>query len=239
MKKFISVLLTVMLLTMAFSCLSALAETEKETIPDSYDELNESEHTVTATVWEYPIVDGERGSGKPVDETTYTEAHTIEDGECVYCGYAEEEEDEETDDEEDEEEEKAEEKTGSSATAAAADEAAEEAAEETFTTASGIELAKGTPAAEALKKVLAAIPANTQVSFAGVSEDIAAQLVELLNGSNATTAELLALLANFPVQTVDGVECYVVTLEYTDAQGAQVSENYAFSTADAKLVKVF
>ena len=100
MKKYLSVLLTVLLLTTAFGCLSALAETEQETVPDSYEELDETEHTVTATVWEYPIVDGEHASGKPVDESTYTEAHTFEDGECIYCGYVKEE-DEEEDKEED------------------------------------------------------------------------------------------------------------------------------------------
>ena len=238
MKKYLSVLLTVLLLTTAFGCLSALAETEQETVPDSYEELDETEHTVTATVWEYPIVDGEHASGKPVDESTYTEAHTFEDGECIYCGYVKEE-----DEEEDKEEDNITALTAVAEASAEGEAAKEAAAEETaeviFTTASGIELSKGIPAAGALKKVLASIPANTDFFFAEVGDDIAAQLVELLNGANVNTAEMLAVLANFPVQTVDGVECYVVTLQYADAQGAPVSENYAFSTADATLVKVF
>jgi hypothetical protein len=89
-----------------------------------------------------------------------------------------------------------------------------------------------------LKQAFAAIPANTEVSFEGVDQAVADELVKAIN-EGATSAELLAILAKFPTQTVDGTLCYVVTISYTDATGKPVVENYAFSTADGTLVKVF
>ena len=109
---------------------------------------------------------------------------------------------------------------------------------EQFTNASGITVAVGAPAAETLKQVFAAIPANTEVSFDGVDKAVADALIAAIN-EGATPAELLEILANFPTQLIDGVHCYVVTISYTDAAGTPVTENYAFSTADGTLVKVF
>lgn len=115
--------------------------------------------------------------------------------------------------------------------------AAEESnVEGTFTSASGAELTKGMTAAAALSAVVSAISGD--VELPGVDAAVAQQLLDLIK-SGASQEELLAVLASFPVQTVDGVECYVVTLSYTDANGAAVTENYAFSTADGTLVKVF
>ncbi|MBQ6122624.1 MAG: hypothetical protein IJI59_12925, partial [Clostridia bacterium] len=74
--------------------------------------------------------------------------------------------------------------------------------------------------------------------FDGVDKEVADALIAALN-EGATPAELLEILANFPTQLIDGVLCYVVTISYTDAAGTPVTENYAFSTADGTLVKVF
>ena len=203
MKKLLSVLLAVTLLAAAFGCL-AEGEPEKEAVivPDYYEEANEFEHAVTATVWEYPIVDGQRASGRPMGDTNYIEAHGFVDGACMYCDHV------------------------------------CPNPGDILTTASGLGVLKGTSAPSVLRLILATLPEDPELSFPGVDEEIAAKLVELLSGEDAPE-EVLEQLASFPVETVDDVECCVVTLEYLDVKYARVSESYAFSTADDTLVKVF
>ena len=253
--KMLCALLAMLMVATAVVC---LAETETETVISAYEILDSESHTVYTETWEYPIVDGQRGSGRPVDDDSYTEPHHFEDGVCIDCGYEigaptatptvaptlapeidepvigpgpEFPEDGDT--------------IGGGAGSVAdddgdADEAdvAAPAAEDAYTTAAGVTLTKGVPAFEALKQVLDAIPTDTQVTITGVDAEVADELVELIN-NGGTPEELLALLANFPVQTIDGIDCYVVTLGYTDANGNPVTENYAFSTVDATLVQVF
>ena len=203
MKKLLSVLLAATLLLAALTCL-AEGEPEKEAVvvPDYYEEQDEFVHAVTATIWEYPIVDGQRASGRPAGDTNYVEAHGFIDGVCMYCDHT------------------------------------CPNPGDILTTASGIGVLKGTAAAPVLRLILATLPEDPGLSFPGVSEEIAAKLVELLSGEDAPEA-VLELLGSFPTQTVDGVECHVVTLEYLDVEYAPVSESYAFSTADGTLVKVF
>lgn len=210
MSKTLSRILSALLAAMIVASMAAcLAETETETYTDYFSE-DSAVHTVIEETWEYPIVDGERGSGKPVDSKEYTESHTFEDGKCIYCG--------------------AEKSSDNDSAAGSAASSAEEAA---VTTASGAELTVGMPALETLKAVFAALPEGTEVTVEGVDSDIAEQLIALIRGEG-TQEELMALLAGFPVQTVDGVECYVITLSWGD-----ITENFAFSTADGSLVKVF
>ena len=99
-------------------------------------------------------------------------------------------------------------------------------------------MTKGTPAADTLKEVIAAIPSDTEITVAGVAPEVADKLMDIIQ-NGGTQAELMELLKEFPVQTIDGVDCYVVTLSYTDAAGKPVTENYAFSTVDGSLVKLF
>ena len=227
MTKFVSRFLSVVLaLMLAFSAIACLAETETENLIDDYEQVDSSYHRVYYTTFEYPIdEDGERGSGKPVGEFSELEEHDFEDDECVVCGYVTSSKDDEDNNED--------------AAPSDNEDVTEETVEEvvTFTVASGIEIEKGTAAVTVLKQVFASL-ASTKVTLVDVTDEVAAALLDALN-NNATTAELLAILAEFPVQIVDGVECYIVTMLYTDAKGAQVTESYAFSTEDATLVKVF
>jgi hypothetical protein len=204
--KFLCALLALILI---FSTVACMAETVRRTYYD-YEKKNSKRHYVYYETWEYSIVDGVAVSGHPVDSGEYTEKHTFDDGECIYCGY----------------------KKSTKKTTETSDEPI------TFTLACGITVTKGTAADVTLKRVFAAIPANTEVSFEGVDQAVADELVKAIN-EGATSAELLAILAKFPTQTVDGTLCNVVTLSYTDAAGKAVVENYAFSTADGTLVKVF
>jgi hypothetical protein len=210
--KFLCALLALVLI---FSTVACMAETIRRTYYD-YEKKNSKRHYVYYETWEYSIVDGVEVSGHPVDSGEYTEKHTFDDGECIYCGYK-----------------KSTKKTeNTTETTETSDEP------NAFTLASGITVTKGAAADVTLKQVFAAIPANTEVSFEGVDQAVADELVKAIN-EGATSAELLAILAKFPTQTVDGILCNVVTLSYTDAAGKAVVENYAFSTADGTLVKVF
>lgn len=228
--KMLSIVLALLLVSASLAC---LAETERDTVIDGYEVLNERVHTVYVTIMEYPIIDGERGSGKPVGSDSYTENHVFEGGECIYCGYklptiidiADDDYDDDGDDDDD--------------TASTPANAGAPVNDNNFVTASGAAVTKGMPAAEALKAALAAIPADTEVAITGVDLEVADDLLNAIQ-SGATPEVLLALLRDFfPVQNIDGVNCYVVTLSYTDAAGAAVTESYAFSVADGTLVKVF
>ncbi len=209
------------------------SESEMVTVPDWYEEVDESDHGVTATIWEYPIVEGERASGKPAGESTYKETHDFEDGTCIDCG-ATETVVEKSDDA----------KPGTAAAdtgnGAGDGTAAGSAAKViVFITACDVELAKGTPAAEALRLVLAALASGDGVTFPDVSEEVSARLIDLINSDDCTTEELLAVLSDFPIKNMDGVKCRMVTLGYTDAYGDPVDEHYAFSAKDATLVEVY
>ena len=250
-------------LLLAGAALVALAESEQDTFVVGYEKLDAKEHFVYTETWEYPIVDGERGSGRPVDEDAHTEPHEFEDGVCVCCGYVEGSPEPEStvtpedidtgepepiapppditsigggaayEDEDGAEDDGAEEDGDrSAATAAPA---------VTFTTLAGATVTRGDSAAAVLKAVFAALPAGTQVTVVGVEPELAAKLLDLMAQIDApeTPQALLALLADFPVQAVDGADCHVVTLAWTDAAGQAVTENYAFRTADATLAKVY
>ncbi len=225
-------LVALLLVSSAFVC---LAETETETVISGYEPINAVSHTVFTETWEYPIVDGERGSGRPIDEGSYVEPHTFDGDKCIYCGYVLPEiVDSEDDDDDDDDDSKP--TTTETTTTTTTEETP--AAENSFTNAAGIAITKGMPAAVALKNVFTALPADTQINFSNVSAEVADALMAAIN-NNATAAELLDVLKNFPVKVVDGVECYVVSISYVDANGNTVVENYAFSTADATLVKLY
>ena len=201
------ILCAVLALLMVASAVACLAETETKTYK-TYTPLDAQYHTVIEETWVYPVINGKAssghpagdshlGSGHPAGDNTYEEAHTFENGACIYCGYK----------------------------------------AETFTNAMGVVLTKGMPADEALKQVLSAIPADANLSFVNAA-DAGNTLSGLVNNA-AAPAEYTPALAAFPAQTVEDTPSNVVTLSYTGANGAAVTENYAFSTADATLVSLF
>lgn len=225
LKSAIKVLSMLVALLLVSSVLVCLAETETETYISSYEPLNAQLHTVYTETWEYPVVDGVRGSGKVIGEGSYTEAHTFgDDGVCIYCGYAIPGDIYDGDDDDGDGE-----TTGTTAT--------EETGDETsFTTASGVTVEKGTKADKVLKTVVDSLPTDAEIS--NVDADTAEALLDAIN-NGVTSEELLEILKDFPIQTVDGIECYIVAFAYKDANGNAVTENFAFSTVDGTLVKVF
>ncbi len=234
MRKYVSKILAIALaLMLVVASVACLAETRQVRELDGYEQKDGQRHYAIYTVWEGEATeDGGIKSGKPVDEVRELEPHDFnDDGVCTKCGYAVpvipvDGDDDDGDDDDD---------TTTTTTTTTTETTV---TPEVYTTASGITVAVGAPAAETLKQVFAAIPANTEVSFDGVDKEVADALIAALN-EGATPAELLEILANFPTQPIDGVPCYVVTISYTGAAGTPVTENYAFSTADGTLVKVF
>ena len=107
----------------------------------------------------------------------------------------------------------------------------------TFTNAMGVVLAKRTPAVDTLKLVFDAIQGEPSVVNGTV--DAGETLTGLVANPAANPTEYLPVLESFPVETVDGVPCNVVTLSYNDRAGNPVTENYAFSTSDATLIKLY
>jgi len=232
LKSVSKILATALALMLVVASIACLAETRQVRELDGYEPIDSESHYAIYTVWEGEATeDGGISSGKVVDEVREVEPHEFDkDGVCVLCGYELPVIPVGGDDDDDDDD------TTTTTTTTETTETTETA--EQFTNASGITVAVGAPAAETLKQVFAAIPANTEVSFDGVDKEVADALIAALN-EGATPAELLEILANFPTQLIDGVPCYVVTISYTDAAGTPVTENYAFSTADGTLVKVF
>ena len=249
MRKYVSKSLAIALaLMLVVASVACLAEIRQVRELDGYEPIDGESHYAIYTVWEGEATeDGGISSGKVVDEVREVEPHEFDDdGVCTKCGYEKAEEPEpkptakpqpvfpvggDDDDDDDDDDD-----TTTTTTTTTTTETTE--TPEVYTTASGITVVEGAPAAETLKQVFAAIPANTEVSFDGVDKEVADALIAAIN-EGATPAELLEILANFPTQLIDGVPCYVVTISYTDAAGTPVTENYAFSTADGTLVKVF
>jgi len=61
---------------------------ERETVIAGYETMDDGRHIVYAETWEYPIVDGQRGSGRPVAEDegdAYTEPHHFTKDVCDDC----------------------------------------------------------------------------------------------------------------------------------------------------------
>ena len=232
LKSVSKILATALALMLVVASIACLAETRQVRELDGYEPIDSESHYAIYTVWEGEATeDGGISSGKIVDEVSEVEPHEFDkDGVCVLCGYELPVIPVGGDDDDDDDD------TTTTTKTTETTETTETA--EQFTNASGITVAVGAPAAETLKQVFAAIPANTEVSFDGVDKEVADALIAALN-EGATPAELLEILANFPTQLIDGVPCYVVTISYTDAAGTPVTENYAFSTADGTLVKVF
>jgi len=235
LKSVSKILATALALMLVVASIACLAETRQVRELDGYEPIDSESHYAIYTVWEGEATeDGGISSGKIVDEVSEVEPHEFDkDGVCVLCGYELPVIPVGGDDDDDDDDTTTTTKTADTTETTETTETAEQ-----FTNASGITVAVGAPAAETLKQVFAAIPANTEVSFDGVDKEVADALIAALN-EGATPAELLEILANFPTQLIDGVPCYVVTISYTDAAGTPVTENYAFSTADGTLVKVF
>ena len=238
MRKYVSKsLATALALMLVIASVACLAEIRQVRELDGYEPIDGESHYAIYTVWEGEATeDGGISSGKVVDEVREVEPHEFDkDGVCVLCGYelpvipVGGDDDDDDDDDDD---------TTTTTTTTTTETTETTETPEVYTTASGITVVEGAPAAETLKQVFAAIPANTEVSFDGVDKEVADALIAALN-EGATPTELLEILANFPTQPIDGVPCYVVTISYTDAAGTPVTENYAFSTADGTLVKVF
>lgn len=236
MRKYVSKSLAIALaLMLVIASVACLAEIRQVRELEGYEPIDGESHYAIYTVWEGEATeDGGISSGKVVDEVREVEPHEFDkDGVCVLCGYelpvipVGGDDDDDDDDDDD---------TTTTTTTTTTTETTE--TPEVYTTASGITVVEGAPAAETLKQVFAAIPANTEVSFDGVDKEVADALIAAIN-EGATPTELLEILANFPTQIIDGTPCYVVTISYTDAAGTPVTENYAFSTADGTLVKVF
>jgi len=235
LKSVSKILATALALMLVVASIACLAETRQVRELDGYEPIDSESHYAIYTVWEGEATeDGGISSGKIVDEVSEVEPHEFDkDGVCVLCGYELPVIPVGGDDDDDDDDTTTTTKTADTTETTETTETAVQ-----FTNASGITVAVGAPAAETLKQVFAAIPANTEVSFDGVDKEVADALIAALN-EGATPAELLEILANFPTQLIDGVPCYVVTISYTDAAGTPVTENYAFSTADGTLVKVF
>ena len=238
LKSVSKILATALALMLVVASIACLAETRQVRELDGYEPIDSESHYAIYTVWEGEATeDGGISSGKIVDEVSEVEPHEFDkDGVCVLCGYelpvipVGGDDDDDDDDDDD---------TTTTTTTTTTTETTETTeTPEVYTTASGITVVEGAPAAETLKQVFAAIPANTEVSFDGVDKEVADALIAAIN-EGATPAELLEILANFPTQIIDGTPCYVVTISFTDAAGTPVTENYAFSTADGTLVKVF
>ena len=238
LKSVSKILATALALMLVVASIACLAETRQVRELDGYEPIDSESHYAIYTVWEGEATeDGGISSGKVVDEVREVEPHEFDkDGVCVLCGYELPVIPMGGDDDDDDDDTTTTTKTADTTETTETTETAETA--EQFTNASGITVAVGASAAETLKQVFAAIPANTEVSFDGVDKEVADALIAALN-EGATPAELLEILAKFPTQLIDGVPCYVVTISYTDAAGTPVTENYAFSTADGTLVKVF
>lgn len=230
--KSLAIALALMLVIASVACLAEIRQVREL---DGYEPIDGESHYAIYTVWEGEATeDGGISSGKVVDEVREVEPHEFDkDGVCVLCGYELPVIPVGGDDDDDDDD------TTTTTTTTTTTETTETTeTPEVYTTASGITVVEGAPAAETLKQVFAAIPANTEVSFDGVDKEVADALIAAIN-EGATPAELLEILANFPTQIIDGTPCYVVTISYTDAAGTPVTENYAFSTADGTLVKVF
>ena len=178
---------------------------ERETVIAGYETMDDGRHIVYAETWEYPVVDGQRGSGRPVAEDegdAYTEPHHFTDGVCDECN------------------------------------AQNAAAPGAFINASGAVVNQGAPAAEVLKQVFAAIPQDVAVTVLDVEAEPAARLTDAIK-ADAPQADLAKLLADFPAETVDNVDCRVVGITYMGQDEWQVREHYAFSAADGTLVKLY
>ena len=175
----------------------------------TYEPLDAQYHTVIEETWVYPIVNGKAGSGKPASDNSLGSGKPSGSNSYKELHTFE---------------------NGVCIHCGYAS--------ETFTNAMGIVLVKGMPAADVLKQVVNAIPAGVDKGFVGVTVDAGDNLLGLVE-NNGAQANFIPALAAFPAQTVDGVPSNVVTLAYADAQGKSVVENYAFSTADATLVKLY
>ena len=211
MSRFICALLALMLVFAPTALAEAQPEAtpepvyERETVIAGYETMDDGRHIVYAETWEYPIVDGQRGSGRPVAEDegdAYTEPHHFTNDVCDDCN-------------------------------------AKNAAQPgTFINASGAVVAQGAPASEILKQVFAAIPEDIAVTLPDVTTDQAARLTDAVKG-DMPQADLAKLLADFPAETIDKVDCHVVGITYMGKDEWQVRERYAFSAADGTLVKLY
>lgn len=229
MSKRICIILTIVLLAAMSVGVFAFAEDKTEIKPGTetetytfYRRIDEEKHLVCKETWEYPIVDGERGSGKVIKDEEYEEAHTIVDGKCIYCDLIDKAlviaapmDIEKTDD-----------------TEGSGDDP------ETFATVYDSIVAKGDGALAVLKQVFDALSDNARVIIGGVEAEAADALIALVKG-DASADELMAVLSDFPTRTIDDVECRIVVLIVCDDWGEIIVENYAFSAADGTLVRVY
>ena len=194
----------------------ALAETEIETFT-FYRRIDDEKHRVCVETWEYPVVKGERGSGKVIDEEEYEEPHTIVDGRCIYCEPIDKALD----------------------IAAPTDiERAEGETQTSFASAYGAIVKRGDDARTVLMRVFDALTDNARVIIGGVEAKAADALIALVKG-DASLDELMAALSDFPARTVDGAECRIVVLIVCDDWGEIIVDNYAFSAEDGALVRVY
>ena len=204
MRKYVSKsLATALALMLVIASVACLAEIRQVRELDGYEPIDGESHYAIYTVWEGEATeDGGISSGKVVDEVREVEPHEFDkDGVCVLCGYelpvipVGGDDDDDDDDDDD---------TTTTTTTTTTETTETTETPEVYTTASGITVVEGAPAAETLKQVFAAIPANTEVSFDGVDKEVADALIAALN-EGATPTELLEILANFPTQPIDGV----------------------------------
>ena len=213
MKKIVCAALALALIIAAAACLAEATpeptpETvyERETVIAGFEQLDDARHIGYSETWEYPLVDGQRGSGRPVaedDGDVYTQPHHFSpEGVCADCN------------------------------------ARNTAEPGTFLAASGAVLKQGAPAAEVLKQVLGAIPAETEIALDGVETEIAGKLIQAVRADAAPEA-IAEILAGFPTETVDETECRVVALSYTGADKLKVREAYAFAAADCAFIKLY
>lgn len=175
----------------------------------TYEPLDARFHTVIEETWVYPIVNGSAGSGKPAGESKLGSGKPS--GNNTYT----------------------EPHNFVDGVCTLCGYKAE-----TFTNALGVVLTKGMPAAEALKLVVDAVPEGNDMGIVGVTVEAGDGLMNLVNNAAAPDA-YIPVLAAYPAETVDGTPSNVVTLAYNDLSGNTVTENYAFSTVDTSLVKVY
>ena len=175
----------------------------------TYTPLDAQFHTVTEETWVYPIINGSAGSGNPQGDNKLGSGKP--NGSNTYT----------------------EPHTFVDGVCTLCGYKAE-----TFTNAMGVVLTKGMPAAEVLKLVVDAMPEDSDISFVEVPAEAGDAVMELVKNA-AAPEEYIPALAAFPAETVDGTPSNVVTLAYNDLSGNAVTENYAFSTADTTLVKLY
>ena len=102
----------------------------------------------------------------------------------------------------------------------------------TFNAACG-ELTVGMTFPEVVAAITTSLPEGGKLSITYEDGEIAERAMQLAGDEEATDEQILAMLVEFPLETVEEVDCHVVTIQYGD-----VTENYSFSAEAGRLFGV-